>query len=110
MDYINMSVVCYGMYDMSKMLQPESGKHVTLPNPVQYVCHTVDPISKKMTFITIDSFNSNHFELNPQLETYSDYQIFRGNTELHMQSLNTLADEEISNEEKHAEYTPFLKH
>lgn len=82
LDYINMPLVVFSMYDMSKQLQPESGRRATLDHPVQYVCHTTNPNNRKITFIAFDSFNSHHFVLDAQLETYTEYTTFCGNNEL----------------------------
>jgi len=64
---------------------PQALTFKVLEYPVQYVCHTIDPTSKKVTFVAFDSFNSHHFSLDPQLLAYGTFESFYGNNECHLQ-------------------------
>jgi hypothetical protein len=81
-----------------------------LDYPVNHVMHMVNQTNKKVTFIAMDSFNSSHFEMNPQNFHYTNYQVFNGNNELQMQERDTIRsgiDEESLYNDK---YCPFFKH
>ena len=115
LEYINMPLVLWSMSDMSKILQPQSGTHRKLEEAIQYVGHIQDATTNKVTFVAMDPFSSYHFDLDPQLETYSEYRKFDGNNELQMQRLADLSNPEIDSHQKHDiespfYLSPFLKH
>jgi len=91
MEYVNEEIELWPMSNMGRMynFKHSSGIQTAkkiLDLPIQYVCHTEDPVSKKVTFLAFDSFNSNNFVLDPQLQTYSEFETFEGNNEMQMQN------------------------
>lgn len=115
LEYINMPLVLWSMSDVSNILQPHSGTHTKLEEAIQYVGHIKNTATNKITFVAIDPFSSYHFDLDPQLETYSDYRRFYGNNELQMQRLADLSNPDIDSHQKHDiespfYMSPFLKH
>ena len=93
------------------MFSPSAGQHQVLSEPIQAVCHTVDPKnSERLVFLAIDPFCTNEFSLDPKTRSYSAYSQYWGHNELQFQQMAYLRDPTKSAQNKHENLSPFYLH
>jgi hypothetical protein len=71
----------FGNRNMTQLIPPNQQLQM-LDHPVNHVCHMVNPTTKKVNFIAMDSFNTHYFDMNPSNFHYTQFVSYAGNNEI----------------------------